>query len=185
MHYFDTQINFDTNSGLQCVKVIKQAMLGCQSVPSECAVVCDVPYTSCAPSGLLVLSFSLRSNTPTDVPNLQSQPAIYCRTCMVLRSGKTSRWHEPRARCSIQSCKLCETGTYIDATRILVHLAHDPVKKLERRGRKPPFLGNLLLEHARTTFRGAPFYCETVLKEGSEELQPRNAAKGVASALCI
>lgn len=27
----------------------------------------------------------------------------YCLTCTVLRSGRTSRWQEPRARCSIQS----------------------------------------------------------------------------------
>ncbi len=49
-------------------------------------------------------SFILKNNW---VPRLVM---AYCLTCMVLRSGKTSKWQDPRARCSIQSSRATKLG---------------------------------------------------------------------------
>lgn len=38
-------------------------------------------------------------------PLMCRRSLAYCLQCIVLRSGSTSRWQEPRARCSIQSSR--------------------------------------------------------------------------------
>ena len=65
-------------------------------------------YT-CSPTFQSLFVFESTGKTAT-LPSATSRSTtrnrrllLYCLTCMVLRSGKTSKWQDPRARCSIQS----------------------------------------------------------------------------------